>query len=365
MPMNTTTNTWITNSTSTMNGNNTLFTTTLYSPPTNHSQTNESTSMSISSTTSQTPTNTSQTNPNGSNLTTTNPWVSSNTSQTTNNVSISSSTSPLITNTNSPLPMNTSRTTNNVSTITISSSTTTLQTSTQTGSIVDTTSINRTTSSPSSPISYVCNRIPNECGCSLNDVIVMNGNENIYPQSWSMIVSIRENGVRHLCSGTILSDLYILTSARCVSNRLTNTNLSVVAGLDDLWGNASIIHSVNQIIIHENYSPNVTSLHDIALLKLSQSLIINRSPLFSLSKICLPKSSSLDQMQNKRLMTVGWKNVSFNGSGSNLLQQIPVNMIINSNSLCFDSNYTNNYQFCAGLTTKSQGKTRMNHHLSR
>ena len=302
---------------------------------------------------SWTPTNSSQTNNSSTMFTTSTSWAPSTTTQTNNN---SSSTWT---------PFNSSQTMTNVSGVT-----TTLFTSTS--SLNNVTGPNGTlvTTSPTSPVPgtttskppekwYVCNRLPDQCGCSINDVVLTEGNEgneNIRPRSWSMVVSVRSNGGQHLCIGTILSDFYILTSARCVSNLPVNTNLHVVAGLDDLWTNGTSVRQVAQFVIHENYNGNVSSLHDLALLKLSNALDLNRQPLFSISKICLPNSGVIDPMENSRLMTVGWKHVSFPFPDKHLLQQTPVNMVNQPNSMCFNSSYANTFQFCAGITNPVESK---------
>lgn len=251
------------------------------------------------------PSNSTQTNHNAnSSITTIVSWMSTNSSQAMGNTSSAS-----ITWSTSTRIINNVTTNNTTNTPTGSNGSQSTSTSSRTPMATITTTITKP-----SETWYVCNRLPDQCGCSMNDVIRTDGHEeseNVRPRSWSMIVSIRLNGVQHLCSGTILSEFYILASARCVSNLLADTKLSIAAGVDDLWDDTASIRSVDEIFIHENYNGNVSSMNDIAILKLSTALDINRRPSFSISKICLPSNRTVGSKMNNILMTVGWNHSSF------------------------------------------------------
>jgi secreted trypsin-like serine protease len=217
---------------------------------------------------------------------------------------------------------------------------------------------------PIKKITYECNRIPNECGCSLSNVVLSHSNqklsstnendEDAYPYSWSMLVSIRTNDTKHLCTGTILSDTFILTAAQCVFNGIKSHHLTVAAGIHSLSQYITSIHKVAQIYIHENYTNNATHLHDIAILRLESPLELKTQPLFS--KTCLSSINLIDSIEDSSLVTVGWRHSIVEENTPNTIQQMSIQSIINTNSTCFNSIYNVTYQFCAGLKAIHTGR---------
>jgi secreted trypsin-like serine protease len=224
--------------------------------------------------------------------------------------------------------------------------------------------VTTTTAVPLKALTYECNRSPDECGCSLTNVVLSHDNqqlsstnetgEDAYPYSWSMVVSIRINSTKHTCTGTILSDSFILTAAHCVSNQSKNTRMIVAAGIHSLSQYITSIRRVDQVYIHENYTNKTSYLHDIAILHLEQPLELKAQPIFS--KICLSNIKSFDSTGASYLLSVGWKHSNAAENGDNTVQQISVKSITNPNSTCFNSIYNDTYQFCAGLTSNDSSK---------
>lgn len=109
---------------------------------------------------------------------------------------------------------------------------------------------------------YNC-RVYKLCGCSRRNVALSSStiveSENALPHTWSMIVSISLRSTnQHLCSGTILENSFILTSAHCVQNRSTR-DLIIKAGMYLLSETDIIIRQVNGIFLHPNYT-NITMI---------------------------------------------------------------------------------------------------------
>ena len=214
-------------------------------------------------------------------------------------------------------------------------------------STVSTSSISSTTSTPVKKVTLECNRNSKECGCGLNNVVHSQSSETIFPQSWSMMVSIRGNDDEHLCSGTILSDLFVLTAAHCVSSRSSTDNFSVLAGVDDLSQNSTSLRRVDRIFLHENYTQQIGSLHDLAILQLDRSLNIEREP--SLAQTCLPN----DPKEEALLMAVGWRRSEVTKEASNVLQQVSVRFL----RTCFNSTDELRYQFCVRGSEDQPGQS--------
>ena len=175
--------------------------------------------------------------------------------------------------------------------------------------------------------------------------------EDAYPYSWSMVVSIRMNGAKHKCVGTILSDSFILTAAHCVSNQSNSGGMTVAAGIHSLSQYAISIRIVDQIHVHENYSTQIPHLHDIAILHLDQPLELNTQPVFS--KTCLSNIESANSMRTSLLMSVGWRHRNAAENEQNTLQQVSLNTMSNPSATCFNLIRSQTYQFCAGLLMNS------------
>ncbi|XP_016656052.1 venom protease [Acyrthosiphon pisum] len=103
-------------------------------------------------------------------------------------------------------------------------------------------------------------------------------------------LNINNNSLQWLCSGTLITNTYVLTSAECVRDRV-NIRLTT-ARLGELNLDPSVSDGANpldvpikHIIIHEEYNPEGVS-NDIALLKLNHSVAYTEL----IQPICLPLS---------------------------------------------------------------------------
>ncbi|CAF1029212.1 unnamed protein product [Adineta ricciae] len=213
-------------------------------------------------------------------------------------------------------------------------------------------------------ITYECDRIQNECGCSLANVVLSydnqrtspidTTNEDAYPYSWSMVVSIRINNTKHICMGTILSDSFILTTAQCVNNYRQNpNNITIAGGVHSLSQYSASHRTVVEIHIHENYTTDRSHLHDIAILRLGHPLDLITQPIFA--KTCLSNSLSPNLTGDTTLVTIGWQNSAFERIVLDTLQQVSTKSMNDSDSSCFNSTYDNRYQLCAGAPSDKTG----------
>jgi secreted trypsin-like serine protease len=229
-----------------------------------------------------------------------------------------------------------------------------------------------TTIAPPKKETYECNRSLDECGCSLANVVLSDDNqqlsstnttgEDAFPYSWSMIVSIRVNSTKHMCTGTILSDSFILTAAHCVSSQSNSTKIMVAAGIHSLSQYVTSIRRVDQVYIHENYTSQTSHLHDIAVLHLEQPLDLKTQPMFS--EICLSDTKSFDSPGASLLVSVGWKHSPVAENEDSIIQQVAVKSITSPNSTCFNYIYYDLYQFCAGLMTNDTGNFSKDYQVS-
>jgi hypothetical protein len=170
-----------------------------------------------------------------------------------------------------------------------------------------------------------------------------------------MIVSIRLNGLnKHSCSGSILSNFYILTSASCIENS-TSFGITISAGIHNYSEDESINRKVDRIYFHPGYqgiSDNYAN--DIAILHVSRSLNIEND--IFLSRICLPKKDGTSSdptyypSPGTRLAIIGWGEMNCqHKADQHLLQQIQVYAVNDQQKSCYIFDEHRAIQFCAGI----------------
>jgi secreted trypsin-like serine protease len=204
------------------------------------------------------------------------------------------------------------------------------------------------------PIIYHCNKKNVSCGCGYTDVEItqsriMNG-EDVVEASWSMFVSLRIlNSSKHICSGTLLSDLYVLTAAHCIKSfsLLEPLDLTIVAGITKHSDPDRYIRNIRQIYTHPNFTDQANRfVNDIAILELDSRLLIDLNPI--LSKTCVPhlNSSILNNRypsNGTRLVVIGWGTIE-----PDILQQTEVYAIDTDYPTCSNLINDTQKQFCAG-----------------
>lgn len=84
------------------------------------------------------------------------------------------------------------------------------------------------------------------------------------------IASVQWQGV-HICSGTIVDELHIITTATCITNEknIIYANLQVLTGTfnQNDFGQYGRIDDVEFAIIHDDYAPLQFWANDICILK--------------------------------------------------------------------------------------------------
>ncbi|NXQ28684.1 PRS55 protease, partial [Alaudala cheleensis] len=113
---------------------------------------------------------------------------------------------------------------------------------------------------------------------------------DVQPGEFPWLVSIQSHG-KHICGGTIISALWILTAAHCFADKLPPDLTVAVGGV-----NLSVPleeHSPDSLILHEEF--NGSSLqNDIALILLSNPIEFSQEKV----PICLPFVRDTDTWQH-------------------------------------------------------------------
>ncbi len=207
-------------------------------------------------------------------------------------------------------------------------------------------------------ILYRCDTYSQQCGCGHRNVALSPStvikSEDALPHSWSMIVSIRVGADhQHICTGTILDDFYILTTAHCLANR-SPKDISIETGMYYRSQSGAIIRQVTHIYIHPNYSAHSNSfMNDIAILQLTLPFYTDDDSF--IARTCLPPKNNQSMNTNSypsngaRLAISGWDITNtLRSAMPKVLQQAEVYAIDEKNSDCPLSNGQHPMQFCAG-----------------
>ncbi|CAF2487921.1 unnamed protein product [Rotaria sp. Silwood2] len=203
----------------------------------------------------------------------------------------------------------------------------------------------------------LCNITPYECG-KIND-------EDPLQYSWSIIVSLRYDcqhknyPFTHCCSGTIVTESYILTAADCVdslSGHMSLANVTIAAAIHNQSELGQIIRKVDHIIIHPNWKNyRNRRKHNVALLHLSIPLDFTVDK--CIARICRPTGFSLlkDVLQypsnSTRLLAIELdpSKKHFDSTASVSLQKYEVSLVDNNDSICNGLVYDVEQQFCTRL----------------
>lgn len=228
-----------------------------------------------------------------------------------------------------------------------------------------TTSPPTTTTRAPRPPPYTCDRNL-KCGCSKNNVELTKsrivGGEEAIDDSWTMIVYLRDDSREVFCSGTILSESFILTAAHCVRSYsfICPSNLWIVAGVTNRSDSRQISRKVNQIYLHPNYNASSSERrNDIAILRLNDPLVLDNER--QITRTCINPLSTLIPVTEypqagTRLAIAGWGSLRYSSTYlPEILQQAEVFMVDNNNSLCRNLTYFQEGQMCAGLSEGGKG----------
>ncbi|CAF3394991.1 unnamed protein product [Rotaria socialis] len=166
----------------------------------------------------------------------------------------------------------------------------------------------------------------------------------------------------HCCSGTILTESYILTAANCVdslSSRLSSVDLTIAAGIYNRSKSNEVIRKVDQIVIHSKWiNDRHGRKHNIALLHLSTPLdftsdkciarIYRPADFNSLKNVLEYPSSSIP------LSGISWERQHISAATSFGVKQFEISLVDYNDPICYRLVSNIEQQFCTRLYPDSQ-----------
>ncbi|EDO38900.1 predicted protein [Nematostella vectensis] len=144
--------------------------------------------------------------------------------------------------------------------------------------------------------------VSSSCGRRPDGVRIVGGDEAV-PHSWPWQVSIRLKG-SHICGGSLLSPLWLLTAAHCVIRSNNSADYTVIVGAHKRVLDGTE-HKLSTFYKHEKYVGGKDKKHDLALIKLAKPATFSTK----VSPVCLPKQGDL-MKERENCFATGWGRVS-------------------------------------------------------
>ncbi|XP_069506313.1 serine protease 27-like [Ambystoma mexicanum] len=133
------------------------------------------------------------------------------------------------------------------------------------------------------------------------------GGQDTQAGRWPWQASIGQQGT-HNCGGSLVSDRWVVSAAHCFPRQINASLYLVRLGVYQLSNpdQTMIVSGVKQVIIHPNYTSEVTSRGDIALLELQTR--VNFSSL--IRPVCLP-SATAQFLPGMNCSVTGWGGIGY------------------------------------------------------
>ncbi|XP_066507628.1 transmembrane protease serine 2 [Hoplias malabaricus] len=163
------------------------------------------------------------------------------------------------------------------------------------------------------------------CGQSTVRTRIVGGDAVTSTSRWPWQVSLHAKG-QHLCGGSIISSLWIISAAHCFQTLSHPSQWTVYAGYLTQSEMESVSgRTVFRIISHPGFDPK-TNDNDIAMMKLS-----SRFTMPNVGPVCLPNVGVSFSAQTECYIT-GWGALSSQGPSPDVLQEARVSVI--DRSIC-------------------------------
>ncbi|XP_075450870.1 chymotrypsinogen B-like isoform X2 [Ascaphus truei] len=128
-------------------------------------------------------------------------------------------------------------------------------------------------------------------------------------------------GPNHFCSGTIVSDFWVMSSAQCLTSK--NTTLIMEVGVINL-SISGRVYSISKVVPHTEYNTE-TSDNNIALLKTTDRITFNDL----VQPACFPEDHLLDFDELKNCRVTGWRKKKKDSSNiETVLQKLSIVPIV-------------------------------------
>ncbi|XP_066538773.1 elastase-1-like [Hoplias malabaricus] len=184
------------------------------------------------------------------------------------------------------------------------------------------------------------------------------GGSSAHPAMWRYQASLQydnwnSGSFAHICGGSLVSPLYVMTAAHCILDMQVR-NYRVVLGDYNLYKyeGTEQSRSVTKIVVHPGWTGDLTIGNDIALLRLA-------SPVYSNGNIALAELPYPEQTlpNGFTCYITGWGLLATGGSTPDILQEAPIPVV--EHSVCASPDWwstaVRKTMVCAGGDGKTSG----------
>ncbi|XP_054863187.1 elastase-1-like [Amphiprion ocellaris] len=157
------------------------------------------------------------------------------------------------------------------------------------------------------------------------------GGHDAKPNTWKWQVSLQhgssdEESFYHICGGSVIDSLYIMTAAHCILS-MDAKQYRVVVGEYNLFeydGSEQFIR-VEKIVVHPGWNGDLANGNDIALLKLA-------NPIYDNGYVAIAELPYREQMlpHGFNCTITGWGLMDYEGSIPTILQEAPLDVVEHS-----------------------------------
>ncbi|XP_073344020.1 elastase-1-like [Pagrus major] len=164
------------------------------------------------------------------------------------------------------------------------------------------------------------------------------GGNNAPPNKWKWQISLQQDAYNdgsyyHLCGGTIIDSLNVMTAAHCILSMDAST-YRVVAGEYNLYqydGSEQFI-GVDRITVHPGWTGDLGNGNDIAILRLSQPVYDNGY--VAIAELPYPGETMPDGFT---CYITGWGLMDYYGTVPDILQEAAIPVV--AHSVCSQPNW--------------------------
>jgi len=167
-----------------------------------------------------------------------------------------------------------------------------------------------------------------KCGLAKRTSRIVGGVESEVNEWPWQVAMVWKGSSGAFCGGMVISDQWVLTASHCVDGTAASS-IQVLLGEHDYYDNneSNMVRAgISKIIMHEDYNSQTTD-YDFALLKLKTKIDWTATP--HIRPVCLPSADAGDFTGDTAYVT-GWGTLASGGSTSNVLREVDVEVISNS-----------------------------------